>query len=494
VTPKPHLTPWQIFCVCVGAFGIQFGFALPQANATRIFENLGASLENVPLLWLAGPITGLIVQPLVGYYSDRTWTRFGRRRPYYLAGALLAACALVAMPNANTLLAAMCAYWLLDASINFTMGPYRAFVADQMPAEQHATGFLMYMCFASVGAVVGSLLPWAMTHLGVSTIAPAGGISLAVKTGFAVGAVFLLSAVAWSALTNREYPPEVLARYDDAVARGPSIKSASGMQRHALAWLGIGAAGWFLTWWSNARPAVYVLVFASLAYGLFLLVASRMKSENAFTSIIDDLEHMSASMRWLAVVQFCSWFSLFAIFVYTTPAVAKMHFGSSQPGTPAYEAGGDWVGVLFAAYNGFGALAAFVIPSMVRRFGMRRTHQVNLWIGAAGLLSMMFIRDPQWLLASMVGVGIGWASIIGLPYAMVARNLPARKMGVNMGIFNIFIVIPQLLAIGVLPWMLDRLGGGEASFVFVLAAAGWLLAGLAVLRVRDAAPTTPASG
>ncbi|HUQ11641.1 MAG TPA: MFS transporter [Steroidobacteraceae bacterium] len=494
MTPKPHLSPWQIFCVCVGAFGIQFGFALPQANATRIFENLGASLESVPLLWLAGPITGLIVQPLVGYYSDRTWTRFGRRRPYYLAGALLAACALVAMPNATTLWSAMCAYWLLDASINFTMGPYRAFVADQMPADQHATGFVMYMFFASVGAVVGSLLPWAMTHLGISTVAPDGGISFAVKVGFAVGAMFLLSAVAWAALANREYPPEVFAKYDVPPAVRPPMKSAPRMQRHALAWVGIGAAGWLLTWWSDARPALYVLVFASLAYGLFLLVASRMKSENAFTSIIDDLESMSASMRWLAVVQFCSWFSLFAIFVYTTPAVARLHFGSSQPGTPAYEAGADWVGVLFAAYNAFGAAAAFFIPPLVKRFGMRRMHQINLWIGSAGLLSMVVIRDPNWLLASMVGVGIAWASIIALPYAMLANNLPARKMGVNMGIFNIFIVIPQLLAIGVLPWLLDQLGGGDASFVFVLAAAGWLLAGLAVLRVRDAVPTSQATG
>nr|AQQ74667.1 hypothetical protein [uncultured bacterium] len=488
MTPKPQLTTWQIFCLCAGAFGIQFGFALPQANATRIFQNLGASLDSVPLLWLAGPITGLIVQPLVGYYSDRTWGRFGRRRPYYLLGALLAAGALVGMPNATTLFAAMCMYWLLDASINLTMGPYRALVADQMPVQQRASGYLVYMCFASIGAVVGSMLPWAMARLGISSIAPTGEISDAVKLGFYVGATLLLCAVGWSALTNREYPPDILARYDEPPVERGAPKSAARMRRHAIAWTCLGAAGWALARWSEARMALYVLVFAALAYGLFLAVASRMRRENAFTSIIDDLETMSGSMRWLAVVQFCSWFALFAIFVYTIPAVAKTHFGSGDPGSPAYEAAANWVGVLFATYNGLGAAAAFFIPFMVRHLGMRRTHQINLWIGAAGLLSMLVIRDPIWLLASMVGLGIGWASIVALPYAMLANNLPARKMGVNMGIFNIFIVIPQLLAAGALPWMLDRLGGGDPSFAFVVAAAGWLLAGLAVLRVRDAAP------
>jgi maltose/moltooligosaccharide transporter len=488
VNSKPTLTPWQICLICFGAFGIQFGFALPQANATRIFQNLGASLDAVPLLWLAGPITGLLVQPLVGYYSDRTWTRFGRRRPYYLIGAVFAAGALIAMPNANTLLMAMCMYWLLDASINFTMGPYRAFVADQLTAEQRSTGFLMYMFFASVGAVVGSLLPWVMAHFGVSSLAPTGEISDAVKFAFLAGAVLLLAAVFVSAFANREHSPEVLASHDDAPIEQPIVKSASRMQRHAQAWVAAGLAGGLLAWWADARAALYVLVFASIAYGLFLLLASRMRRENAFTSIISDLESMSTSMRWLAVVQFFSWFALFALFVYTTPAVAKLHFGSSEPGTPAYEAGANWVGVLFATYNGLGAAAALFIPLLVRRFGIRHAHQINLWIGAAGILSMLLIRDPDWLLASMVGIGVAWGSIIALPYAMLANNLPARKMGVNMGIFNIFIVIPQLLAVSVIAWLLDWFAGGDPSYALVIAALGWFLAGLAVLRVRDATP------
>jgi maltose/moltooligosaccharide transporter len=486
VDSKPQLDAWQVCKICVGAFGLQFGFALPQANATRIFQNLGASLDSVPLLWLAGPITGLIVQPLVGYYSDRTWTRFGRRRPYFLTGATLAAAAMIAMPNAATLWTAMFMLWLLDASVNFTMGPYRAFVADQMSTTQRSTGYLMYMFFASVGAVVGSLLPWAMTHLGFASLAPSGEISESVRVAFYVGATLLVIALCASAFTNREYPPDVFATFDDGAAETPVERSTTRMRRHAFTWIAAGVLGWVLAWTLAARLALYVLVFAAIAYGVALLAAGAIKSRNAFTSIVDDLESMSASMRWLALVQFFSWFSLFTIFVYTAPAVAKLHFGASTPGSPEYEAGANWVGVLFATYNGLGALTALILPFFVKRIGMRRTHQVCLWIGAAGLLSMLFIRDPDWLLLSMVGLGFAWASIIALPYAMLANSLPARKMGVNMGIFNIFIVIPQLLAAAVLSWLLDTLAGGDAVYTFVIAAAGWILAGLAAFRVRDA--------
>jgi len=485
VVPKPHLTAWQIFKLCVGAFGIQFGFALPQANATRIFQNLGASLDNIPLLWLAGPITGLVVQPLVGYYSDRTWTRFGRRRPYFLTGAILAATALVAMPNALTLWTAACMLWMLDASLNLTMGPYRAVVADQMPAEQRPAGFLAYMFFASVGAVVGSLLPWMMAQLGVSSAAQAGEMSAAVKFGFCLGAALLLFAVCWSAFTTHEYPPEALARFDAGQPEQRDSKSHFNMRRHAVIWLFVGCGGLLAAWWTHARLALYVLASGSLLYGVFLVVASRLERENALTSIVKDLESMSGSMRWLAIVQFCSWFSLLAIFIYTTPAVAKLHFGGTTPGSPAYEAGANWVGVLFATYNGLGAVAAMIIPYFVRRFGMRRAHQINLWLGAAGLLSMLLIRDPDWLLASMVGLGFAWGSIVSLPYAMLANNLPASKMGVNMGIFNIFIVIPQLLAATILGWLLDVTAHGDPSGAFVIAAIGWVLAGFAVMRVRS---------
>jgi maltose/moltooligosaccharide transporter len=484
VTSKPKLSPWQICNICIGAFGIQFGFALPQANATRIFQNLGASLDNVPLLWLAGPITGLLVQPVVGYYSDRTWTRYGRRRPYFLVGAALAACALVAMPTATTLLTAALMLWLLDASLNCTMGPFRALIADQMTVDQRSTGYVTYMGLASLGAVLGSLLPWAFTQVGVSAPAAPGEISAAVKYAFCLGAALLLGAVCWTALTTREYPPAELEKFDERAAETPE-RSPAKMRRHAWFWLGLGALGLIGARLSMVWPGLYVLVVAALVYGVLLLLASRMTRENALTTILGEMESMSASMGWLAVVQFCSWFTLVTVFVYGAPAVAKLHFGSSTPGTPEYEAGANWIGVLFAAYNGLAVLAALVIPSLVRRFGLRMSHRINLWLGALGLLSMLWIRDPDWLLASMVGFGFAWASIIALPYAMLANNLPSRKMGVNIGIFNIFIVIPQLLALSVLGSLLEVFADGDPSFAFVIGAAGWFLGGLAVMRVRE---------
>lgn len=484
---KPRLTPWQIAALCTGAFGIQFGFALPQANATRIFQNLGASLDSVPLLWLAGPITGLIVQPLVGYYSDRTWTRLGRRRPYFLVGAALAASMLVAMPNALTLWAALLVFWMLDASLNLTMGPYRAFVADQMPAEQRSSGYLAYMFFASVGAVIGSLLPWMFAQLGAATHAAPGEISDAVKFAFCTGAALLAAAVCASAVSSREYAPELLEKFDGAAPEKPAESSPAKMRRHGAAWLGLGVLGFLVARLANLPPALNVLAGAALAYGIFLLVASRMRKENAFTAILAELESMSASTRWLALVQFFSWFTLFAMFVYTTPAVARVHFGTSTPGSAAYEAAANWVGVLFATYNGLGAIAALIIPWSVRRFGIRLAHRINLWVGATGLVSMLMIRDPDWLLVSMIGLGFAWGSIISLPYAMLANNLPSRKMGVSIGIFNIFIVIPQLLAASVLASMLDVFAGGDPSAALIIGAAGWFLAGLAVLRVRDTA-------
>jgi maltose/moltooligosaccharide transporter len=484
---KPHLTAWQVCSICVGAFGIQFGFALPQANATRIFQNLGASLESVPLLWLAGPITGLLVQPLIGYYSDRTWTRYGRRRPYFLAGAAIAALALVAMPNATALWMAVLALWVLDASLNLTMGPFRAFVADQMPASQRANGYLTYMFFASVGAVVGSLLPWVFSQAGASAVAPPNGISEAVKYSFGVAAVLLLCAVCWAAFKTREYPPEMLAQFDGPAAQSPARVSPAALRRHGAVWLAVAGAGFAMAKLAGARAALYVLVWACLAYGVFLFAASRSARENAFTTILNEMESMSPAMRWLALVQCFSWFSLFAIFVYTAPAVAHLHFGATSPGTPAYEAGANWAGVLFAAYNGLAALAALAVPWFVKRLGLHMAHRINLWLGAAGLLSMMFIRDPAWLLASMVGVGFAWASIISLPYAMLANDLPSGKMGVNIGIFNIFIVIPQLLAVGVLAALLELFAGGDPAGALVIGAIGWFLGGLAVLRARGRA-------
>jgi maltose/moltooligosaccharide transporter len=392
---------------------------------------------------------------------------------------------MVAMPNAMTLWMAVLTLWLLDSSLNLTMGPFRAFVADQMSSEQRSTGYVAYMFFASIGAVVGSLLPWAFTRFGIASTASGGGVSNAVKYAFCVGAALLVAAVCWSAFSSREYPPEMLEKFDGNEEISTPARSPVDMRRHAWTWMVAGSFGLLVTYFTHVRPALYVLVFASIAYGAFILIASRMKTDNAFTTILSEMESMSASMRWLALVQFFSWFTLFAMFVYTAPAVAKLHFGASVPGSEAYEDGANWTGVLFATYNGLAAVIALIIPRFVRRFGLRMTHRINLWLGAAGLLSMVLIRDPQWLLASMIGLGFAWASIISLPYAMLANNLPARKMGVNIGIFNIFIVIPQLLAVSVIATLLDLFADGDPVYALVIGAVGWFLAGLAVLRVRD---------
>jgi len=334
---------------------------------------------------------------------------------------------------------------------------------------------------------VGSLLPWLFAQFGVASTAAPGDVSDAVKYSFGVGATLLLLAVLLSALTTREYSPELLEKFD-ADASGDFVeKSPERMRRHGWISAGLGVLGLLAGYFVQMRPALYVLVAACLGYGLFLLAASRMRQESAFTTILGEMDSMSASVRWLALVQFFSWFSLFAMFVYTAPAVARMHFGAQTPGSPEYEAGANWAGVLFATYNGLGALAALVLPWFVRRLGIRLAHRVNMWLGAAGLLSMLMFREPGWLLVSMVGVGFAWASIISLPYAMLANNLPSRKMGVNIGIFNIFIVIPQLLAIGIMSWLLDEFAGGNAAFALVIAAVGWLLAGWAVLRVSATA-------
>ncbi len=331
---KPHLV--RVAGLQASAwvrFGIQFGFALPQANATRIFQNLGASLEAVPLLWLAGPITGLLVQPLVGYYSDRTWTRFGRRRPYFLAGAMLAAMTLDRHAECHDAVDGGAVLWILDASLNLTMGPFRAFVADQMSARaalqrlSHVHVLRERRRRRRQPAALGDGVDSASRR-----IAPPGEISDAVKYAFYVGATLLISAVCWSAFTTREFPPEVLEKFDGPASRTRcrqvARQDAAPRLRLARARIGRPAAAYL----ADVRAALYVLVFASLVYGVFLLAASRMRSENAFTTILGELDSMSASMRWLALVQFCSWFTLFTIFVYTTPAVAKTALRIQQSG------------------------------------------------------------------------------------------------------------------------------------------------------------------
>lgn len=482
---KPQLSFWQIWNMCFGFLGIQFGFALQNANVSRIFQTLGADVEQVPGLWIAAPLTGLLVQPVIGYFSDRTWTRLGRRRPYFLWGAIFSTLALFAMPNSPQLWIAAGMLWILDASLNVSMEPFRAFVGDQLPSRQRPTGYAMQGFFIGVGSVVASLLPWLLAKWGVANTAAPGEVPDTVRWAFYAGGTVLLLAVLWTVVRSREYPPEVLASFEDAEPEGArhtdaAVPAATG----GLPWLLLGGLGVALVAYAGWDRMLYVLAALPVAYGTLRLLAPRMAAGSMLAALTADLHAMPATMRQLAVVQFFSWFGLFCMWIYTTPAVTSLHYGSSDPTSAAYNEGANWVGVLFAAYNGFAALAAIAIPWMARRMGLRGSHLACLTLGGAGLASMALIRDPQWLLLSMVGVGFAWASILSLPYAMLSDSLPAAKMGVYMGIFNFFIVIPQLVAVSTLGVLLSTLLGGEPARVLVLGGACFLVSGLCALRVR----------
>ncbi|GAB6197126.1 MFS transporter [Lysobacter xanthus] len=485
---KPRLTFWQIWNMCFGFLGIQFGFALQNANVSRIFQTLGADMEQLPMLWIAAPLTGLIVQPIVGHFSDRTWTRLGRRRPYFLVGAILATLALFAMPNSSALWIAAGLLWMLDASINISMEPFRAFVGDQLPVAQRATGYSMQSFFIGVGSVVASLLPYLLTHLGVPNTAGEGVVPDTVRYSFYFGGVVLLAAILWTVLRTREYPPDALDRWDEAPPATPRPRVPARMRTSALAWLVAGIALLAFVYARGLDKQLYVLGGLIAAYGVALLVRTMVRGTGAFGEIMDDLYDMPPTMRQLAVVQFFSWFALFAMWIYTTGAVTSVHFGSTDPTSAAYNEGANWVGVLFAAYNAFAAVAAIFIARMAHRIGLRRTHLVNSILGGLGLLSMMFIRDPHWLLLSMVGVGFAWASILSLPYALLSDSVPAAKMGVYMGIFNFFIVIPQLVAVAVLGFLVERVFGGHPINALAIGGISMIVAGLCVLRVREPEP------
>lgn len=492
MTSKPRLSFWQIWNMCFGFLGIQFGFALQNANVSRIFQTLGADLDEIPILWIAAPLTGLIVQPIVGYYSDRTWGRLGRRRPYFLFGALVTTLALFLMPNSPSLWIAAGLLWILDASINVSMEPFRAYVGDQLPPRQRPAGYAMQSFFIGVGAIVASLLPWLLAAMGVDNTAQPGGIPDTVRYAFYAGGTILFLAVGWTVFSTREYPPDVLQSFDDAGTVREVTVDSSKARRDGAIWIAAGAIAMITIYAARLEPELYLLAGGLAVYGAAVLMLSIVRARNAFTSIMADLYDMPPAMRRLAVVQFFSWFALFAMWIYTTAAVTQVHFGTSDPLSARYNEGANWVGVLFAAYNGFAALAAIVIPLMVRRFGLRVSHLINLWLGAAGLVSFLAIRDAQWLIVAMLGVGFAWASIVSLPYALLSNNLPAAKMGVYMGIFNFFIVIPQLLAASVLGFLLQKFAGGEPVYALAIAGASLFVAGLSVLRVvnpeTDAVP------
>ncbi|WP_218134600.1 MFS transporter [Hymenobacter lapidiphilus] len=427
---KPRLSFWQIWNMSFGFLGIQFGFALQNANVSRIFETLGGT--EIALYWLAAPLTGMLVQPIIGYMSDRTWSpKWGRRRPYFMVGAILASLALLVMPNVTALWMAVGMLWIMDSSINISMEPFRALVGDLLPSEQRTTGFAAQTFFIGVGAVVASSLPWMFTNwFGISNTAPAGQIPLSVKYAFYIGGAVFLAAVLWTVFNTKEYPPDNLEEFEEEKRR---------------------TAGF----WNGIRES-----FA----GIF---------------------NMPKTMVQLAVVQFFSWLALFSMWIYTTPAVTSHIYHTTDTTSKLYNEGADWVGICFAVYNGVSAIAALLLPAVARATSRRFTHLLCLVAGGLGLISIVFIQDPNMLLLSMVGVGIAWASILSVPYAMLAGALPANKMGYYMGVFNFFIVLPQIVAGLILGFFTKNVFHGEAVYTLVLGGCSMIIAGLLTLRVND---------
>ena len=563
-----------------GFMGIQFGFALQNANVSRIFETLGADVEAIPILWIAAPVTGLIVQPIVGYLSDNTWNRFGRRRPYFLVGAILASLALIIMPNSPFLWVAAGMLWILDASINISMEPFRAFVGDQLPSEQRTKGFAMQSFFIGTGAVVASGLPYALNNwLGLGS-GGEGAIPDYVKWSFYIGAIVFFLSVLWTVIRTREYSPEELQQFEDAEPPEgtdayeaqkqreaiSASKVAATFTKHGPAFTAIGLAASYLIYHYSLTEELYIVSGGFLFLGLLQLISaglsSKGKTNNGLVTILTDLYTMPKTMKQLAVVQFFSWFALFSLWIYTTAGVTSHHYDMDlEPNEVAtmvalademeemedapwyddvprvtrdiyrfeesieagaeeasatmrvvnffrnhgedldisdelaermeyifdeYNEGADWVGIAFAVYNGFAAIVAFGLPVMARYTNRRITHALALIAGAIGLVSVYYVPNPNWILASMLGVGLAWASILAMPYAILSGALPAKKMGIYMGIFNFFIVLPQMLAAAVLGFVVAQLFDGQAIYALMLGGGVWVAAAIiTVLFVDD---------
>lgn len=430
-TQKPRLNFWAIWNMSFGFFGIQFGWGLQMANMSSIYQMLGAKESDLPLLWLAAPVTGLLVQPIIGYMSDRTWCRLGRRRPYFLAGAILASIALVLMPNSSSLWMAAGLLWLLDGSVNISMEPFRAFVADMLPEEQRKQGFALQSLFIGLGAVLASALPYILTQkFGVPGTAPEGQIPPAVHIAFYVGAGTFFLAVLWTVLTTREYPPDDLEAFRQ-------MQSESGGIAHF------------------------------------------------FKEFLHGLATMPRTMRQLALVQFFTWFALFCMWIYFSPAIARHVFGAKL-GTPEYAGlvaeAGQWTGICFSVYNAVCFGFSFALLALSRYFSAKTIHITCLLVGGISLLSIVGIGTKVLLLLPMVGIGIAWASILSMPYAMLANCLPAEKMGFYMGVFNFFIVLPQItVALGLGEVLLHF---PELDSLFIVMGGGVAMCLAAVLTLR----------
>ena len=421
---RPELSFWQIWNMSFGFFGIQFGWGLQMANMSAIYQYLGATPEDIPLLWLAAPLTGLIVQPIVGYYSDRTWNRMGRRRPFFLVGAILASLALVAMPNSSTLWMAAGLLWILDASVNISMEPFRAFVGDMLPPKQRKFGFAMQSLLIGGGAVLSSALPFILTNFfGVSNgSSPDSPIPMTVHIAFYAGSIIFFLAVLHTVLTTKEYPPEDMEAFKRMKAEG-------------------------------SGPG------------------------HAFVEIVQGIMSMPKVMAQLAVAQFFTWFALFCLWINFVPAVASALY-DPDPASAGYREGAEWAGVCFSVYNGMAFLFSFLLLMLVKKFSAKYFHTVCLVLGGLGMMSVNFISNPSMLIAPMVGIGIAWASILAMPYAMLSNAIPGSKMGFYMGVFNFFIVLPQILASVGLGWVLRVFLNNNAMNAVLLGGASLIVAAI----------------
>ena len=496
---KPRLTFMQIWNMSFGFLGIQFGFALQNANVSRIFETLGAKVDVLPVLWVAAPVTGLIIQPIIGHMSDKTWNRLGRRRPYFLTGAILASAALFFMPNSPALWIAAGMLWIMDASINVSMEPFRAFVGDNLSSEQRTAGFAMQSFFIGTGAVVASALPWILTNVFNVSTEPAPGklIPLNVKLAFYIGGAVFILAVLWTVISTPEYSPDELEEFDKGEKEASGLVTVTRESGHrepafikaGLLWLAAGLILSYLVFYAGLEKELYIVTGGVSLFGLLQLLAAVLKStgngDNGMNAILSDVKNMPPTMGQLAVVQFFSWFALFSLWIYTTAAVTSHVFGSSDTKSIAYNQGANWVGVLFAVYNGFAAVVAFLLPVIARLTNRKVTHTIALAAGGIGLISISFIHTPAQLIIPMLGIGLAWASILSMPYAILTGSLPTNKMGTYMGIFNFFIVIPQILAASILGSMVKHLFDGDAMKALVTGGISMLIGACMVFFVKD---------
>jgi maltose/moltooligosaccharide transporter len=426
---KQSLSFGQIWNMSFGFLGIQFGFALQNGNASRILMTFGADVHHLSWFWLVAPITGMLIQPIVGYMSDRTWTKLGRRRPYFLVGAILTSIALILMPNAphlSNIIAPMFVggglLMIMDASINISMEPFRALVADKLPEKQHTLGFSIQTLLIGIGAVLGSWLPYMLGNwFGVSKDAGESGlVPDNVTYSFYFGAFVLITSILWTVFSTKEYPPEVLDKETETETK----------QKFFI-------------------PPI---------------------------------------MIQLLLVQFFSWFALFSMWVYTTPAVALKFFGTTDPSSEAFQEAGNWVGILFGIYNGVSAILAMSLPAMANRFGKKQTHAIALFIGAISLLSFLFFNDSDYLIIPMIGIGIAWASILAMPYAMLANSIPANKMGMYMGLFNMSITIPQIVSGITTGLILKYWFNDNPILCIVMAGVSFLIASGLAMKIKEERP------